>query len=996
VSVEASIADVREKAKRIRAEGGVRIIADQDGEIVAYVKGDHNVYQTSILRAPGSKAISAWTCGCPWGSVSWGRSGRWKKYEGRGCSHLFALQYEAQSRGMFGKEITLDTEKPEWQDDSLPIRTPGEFDISKGKYAMVREAGMNFKALVDGVLRHLTLRPDGIFDGDTNVDHKKIMNPAWSPTLGLHLSDQRRGSRQHLARTLLAAADSTSAAQALSDLATASEPGITPLVQGAADQAGATTFGDENKIKDPGALASKVDEVMPHNGMDRSQAAAAVPDSLRYGMTLDPDTYAQGVDGVMSTLQSQGVKPAQVSPWSQDSPGTTVNAHGPDGHPFEIQFHTPDSLAAHEQSAGDKDTWSTSDDPSDRRQAMDSIRATHGAAEMPLGADQAGSAQQAPAAQPDPSQVDPAAQPQPVQAHRLAADLPAPPAPAQGQDDPDTDPAALAEDDSEVDPQHYTYFKVVGANGDPKTVFRLYDGPDDSRTEVWRDGEWEMDQSFGRYVHGTEAGATPIQEDEANQIIGDTDQQPAVPQAPVEPQPQVQARMKRNAARWLQDNMRWFGQRAVTALRRIAMSGYDLPMEAYAAMLEAKSAAFEPEITRTVTSVVTRNKGKMDGLAFKLKGYDSLLRKLISKENGAVKQDNSHGTGPLTSKYADRISVTMDLQDVLRYTAVTSSANYVDMVKNVQNGLTSAGYKTVSMDNSWYQGSEYKGINANFMAPGGMVFELQFHTPPSLKVKEANHEPYEVYRLDTTSKNDKSVLFGQMAARTNSIPWPSGDYTGLGKMVNRAKSKYASLVTAFSDGGGTWEYFQSHHTLDKNLLSVFRMRNGLFEEFQQGSWVDNHNLAAHLLKGESGWDGISMSRAREIVQAQGGDASQVTASRTGGDPFWNRLNVVANVDAPYTPEPMPVPQPRTAAAAPASHWDEASGWDAPEPALPVTYGEEQKTAMKRQALKDFSHGERQMLINEGNGARARTFSSLDVAGTMYADIPDTDDDWMGF
>jgi hypothetical protein len=662
VSVEASIADVREKAKRIRAEGGVRIIADQDGEIVAYVKGDHNVYQTSILRAPGSKAISAWTCGCPWGSVSWGRSGRWKKYEGRGCSHLFALQYEAQSRGMFGKEITLDTEKPEWQDDSLPIRTPGEFDISKGKYAMVREAGMNFKALVDGVLRHLTLRPDGIFDGDTNVDHKKIMNPAWSPTLGLHLSDQRRGSRQHLARTLLAAADSTSAAQALSDLATASEPGITPLVQGAADQAGATTFGDENKIKDPGALASKVDEVMPHNGMDRSQAAAAVPDSLRYGMTLDPDTYAQGVDGVMSTLQSQGVKPAQVSPWSQDSPGTTVNAHGPDGHPFEMQFHTPDSQAAHDQSAGDKDTWKTSDDPTDRRQAMDSIRATHGAVEMPMGADQAG------AAQPDPSQVDPATQAQPVQArrrtagvgtsglvlhllsdddegsvalikamhlgdsisthadlsdvefgkqglheiisnegfsvhshfgdapktgymvsrdgsekvipvssltaddvaafrskyrtaltnpntylgawvyegkvfldvsdhlqdkaeaiqlayknHQLAifdlaamdsidtshhnavarllqatAGAPVPPAPAQGQDDPAAVDPVTHGDDSEVDPQHYTYFKVVGANGEPKTVFRLYDGPDDSRTEVWRDGGWEMDQSFGR------------------------------------------------------------------------------------------------------------------------------------------------------------------------------------------------------------------------------------------------------------------------------------------------------------------------------------------------------------------------------------------------------------------------------------------------------------------------------------------------------------------
>lgn len=49
----ASWSDIQTKAKRIRSEGGVRIVAVTDHTITAEVKGDSNVYQTTLMRQPG-------------------------------------------------------------------------------------------------------------------------------------------------------------------------------------------------------------------------------------------------------------------------------------------------------------------------------------------------------------------------------------------------------------------------------------------------------------------------------------------------------------------------------------------------------------------------------------------------------------------------------------------------------------------------------------------------------------------------------------------------------------------------------------------------------------------------------------------------------------------------------------------------------------------------------------------------------------------------------
>lgn len=131
--------DVREKAQRIRSEGGVRIISVPDGQaMVAQVKGDENVYQTMITRVIGKQSVAMWECGCSWSAYSWGRSGRWKKYEGRMCAHALALAYEAQSRGWGKREVQEDKKKPSWMDETSTVKVPGDYNLDKGRYSSLR------------------------------------------------------------------------------------------------------------------------------------------------------------------------------------------------------------------------------------------------------------------------------------------------------------------------------------------------------------------------------------------------------------------------------------------------------------------------------------------------------------------------------------------------------------------------------------------------------------------------------------------------------------------------------------------------------------------------------------------------------------------------------------------------------------------------------------------------------------------------------------------
>lgn len=128
--VQASWSDVRAKAKRIRSGGGVSITHADDLTVIGMVQGDHEVYETGLQRVPGRRqSVASYSCGCKWGAYHWGAPDDLSRFAGRMCSHALALQYEAASRGMFGRDVEVDRSPAQW----VPSKVVVKYDINDGE-----------------------------------------------------------------------------------------------------------------------------------------------------------------------------------------------------------------------------------------------------------------------------------------------------------------------------------------------------------------------------------------------------------------------------------------------------------------------------------------------------------------------------------------------------------------------------------------------------------------------------------------------------------------------------------------------------------------------------------------------------------------------------------------------------------------------------------------------------------------------------------------------
>ncbi|MDQ1041378.1 hypothetical protein QFZ75_007880 [Streptomyces sp. V3I8] len=157
--------DVVTKAKRIRAEGGVRVTLASDGLVFAEVKGDTEVYEAGLQRLPNKQAVHSWSCGCKWGAYHWGADDDFSKFSGRMCSHALALQYEAQSRGMFGRNVGIDETRPHW----VPRKVVVRYDIDADQHRLAPSTAARREAAVN---------PHGIYlrFGDWSHDERSNNN----------------------------------------------------------------------------------------------------------------------------------------------------------------------------------------------------------------------------------------------------------------------------------------------------------------------------------------------------------------------------------------------------------------------------------------------------------------------------------------------------------------------------------------------------------------------------------------------------------------------------------------------------------------------------------------------------------------------------------------------------------------------------------------------------------------------------------------------------
>lgn len=126
-------------------------------------------------------------------------------------------------------------------------------------------------------------------------------------------------------------------------------------------------------------------------------------------------------------------------------------------------------------------------------------------------------------------------------------------------------------------------------------------------------------------------------------------------------------------------------------------------------------------------SLASQQGGVMVGLEYRLKSLDSLTRKIYKEvaENRAAGNKN-YG-------YDDAIA---GMKDVGRFTMVFDESNFKEGVTKALDALEAKGYKITKFKNTFQPGAPYKGLNCNFVDKNGVTYELQFHIPQSMKVKE--------------------------------------------------------------------------------------------------------------------------------------------------------------------------------------------------------------------------------------------------------------------
>ncbi|MCX5385667.1 hypothetical protein [Streptomyces sp. NBC_00083] len=173
------------------------------------------------------------------------------------------------------------------------------------------------------------------------------------------------------------------------------------------------------------------------------------------------------------------------------------------------------------------------------------------------------------------------------------------------------------------------------------------------------------------------------------------------------------------------------------------------------------AATAEPGITDAVKSAADRvDHGKLNGLEYRMKGEDSLKRKIAT----ALHDD------PML-RPEDALA---NVKDSLRYTVELPAKDYAHGVQQAVDDFRGRGFENVTFKNTW-DSAGYKGINSTWRDPvSGQVFEVQFHTPESFTAKMDGHVLYEHERLPGISHDELAAIRAEQSELFGKVPVPHG------------------------------------------------------------------------------------------------------------------------------------------------------------------------------------------------------------------------------
>lgn len=202
--------------------------------------------------------------------------------------------------------------------------------------------------------------------------------------------------------------------------------------------------------------------------------------------------------------------------------------------------------------------------------------------------------------------------------------------------------------------------------------------------------------------------------------------------------------------------------------------GYNVPRDMNYQSWETynKAVAHETKITAALRTMADKTGHELSGLEYRLKTPESFTRK-VNKEAAEYLELNPGATYEDAYRYA-----TSRMYDTVRYTALADSEKFTKSYNKAVYNLKKTGYNIGRVKNSLPDtDAPYRGVNTVITTPDGFNFELQFHTPESLEVKNKTHLLYEEARKTTTSPERRKELDAEMKALTRGLKTPEGAET---------------------------------------------------------------------------------------------------------------------------------------------------------------------------------------------------------------------------
>ncbi len=269
---------------------------------------------------------------------------------------------------------------------------------------------------------------------------------------------------------------------------------------------------------------------------------------------------------------------------------------------------------------------------------------------------------------------------------------------------------------------------------------------------------------------------------------------------------------------------------AAEAEKEDKLSKYSPEVRALAAKILDRARSEDPETTKMLKEISGELGGEMAGLEFRIKGEESLCRKIT---NEAVED------GISADESAAKVT------DALRYTVTYEPDQLVDKSKAMQAKLKEKGF--VKYDDKWRNyfgpGGIYHGYNTVMWNPDtGQKFELQYHTPESFHIKHNIVYPMYVQWQTLIANNPQNAALSK-------------------EMTAAVKFLYAIKADS-NPQSKTYEQPVSLHRRTQEWSIVERY------DIETGKWLHNPNLTrATGMGGDEDYQEIAESEVDSMIAA---------------------------------------------------------------------------------------------------------------------------------